>query len=485
MLEVKDFSITFQHYGKGLREGKLAAVRKFDLSIDQGEIVAIVGASGSGKSLLANAILGVLPDNAQVNGTIKYQGEVLTQQKQIELRGKEISLIPQSVNALDPLMRTGKQVRTIIKTGNQKERQQQIFHEVGLPEATGDLYPFQLSGGMTRRVLAATAMVSGANLIIADEPTPGLDPQALEETVNHIKQLAVDGKGVMFITHDIAVATDIAHKIAVFHEGETVEIAGVEAFSDQGEKLAHPYSRALWNALPQNAFSASSMIKSERTTRTAIRNDKTKAWEKHQSSVLHVDQISFAYPEAPLLLNKMNFSVHSGEVVGLFGYSGSGKSTVAQIMSGYLEPREGQVLLEDKPISEGGIHPVQLVWQHPEQTINPRWRMEKVLQEAGATDHQLMHLLGIKKEWLERFPSELSGGELQRFCLARAVANEQVQFVIADEITTMLDAITQAQIWHALMHLVRERNIGVLAISHDLVLLQQVCDRTLDFTDIR
>lgn len=484
LLEVKDFSLTFRHYGKGLREVELPSIRKLDLTIHPGEIVAVVGASGSGKSLLANAILGVLPDNAVVKGTINYRGEVLTKKRQIALRGKEISLIPQSVNALDPLMKTGKQVQAVMKTRDKKERQQRMFKNVGLPEDTGNRYPFELSGGMARRVLAATAMLSGASLIIADEPTPGLDPQALAETVSHLKQLAVDGKGIMFITHDIAVATEIADKIAVFYEGETIEIADVDAFSGEGEKLEHPYSRALWHALPQHSFRVPRMSSDDRVS---SENTKAKRELKQDkpTSVLHVNDLRFAYPNGPTLFKGMNFTVHPGEVVGLFGYSGSGKSTLAQIMSGYLAPLEGQVLLENKPIAKESIHPVQLIWQHPEKTINPRWRMGKVLEEAGAIDLDLIRLLGIKEEWFERFPSELSGGELQRFCLARAVANEQIQFVIADEITTMLDTITQAQIWEALTNLVRERKIGVLAISHDLALLQRVSDRVIDFTDIR
>lgn len=254
LLEVKDFSLTFRHYGKGLRETKMEVIRKLDLTIHQGEIVAVVGASGSGKSLLANAILGVLPENAIINGTLKYNGEPLSQKKQIELRGKEISLIPQSVNALDPLMKTGKQVQTVIKEKHKRTIQQAIFKKVGLPDKTADRYPFELSGGMARRVLAATAMVSGANLVIADEPTPGLDPEALQETLKHMKQLAADGKGMMFITHDIEVALQLADKIAVFYAGQTVETAHADDFSGKGEKLRHPYTKALWNALPQNDF---------------------------------------------------------------------------------------------------------------------------------------------------------------------------------------------------------------------------------------
>lgn len=254
LLEVENFSLTFRHFGKGLRETNVEVISKLDLTIKVGEIVAVVGASGSGKSLLANAILGVLPENAATRGILNYKGEALSRRRQIALRGNEISLIPQSVNALDPLMKTKKQVQAVIKGKNKKAIQRNIFQKVGLDEAVGDRYPFELSGGMARRVLVATAMVSGASLIIADEPTPGLDPDSLHETIKHMKQLADDGKGIMFITHDMETALKVADKVAVFYTGRTVEIAHATDFTGKGERLRHPYTKALWNALPQNEF---------------------------------------------------------------------------------------------------------------------------------------------------------------------------------------------------------------------------------------
>lgn len=254
LLEVKDLSLSFRQYHMGLRETHLQVISKLDISIHSNEIVAVVGASGSGKSLLASAILGLLPENAELHGTINFKGEPLTPERQNRLRGKEISLIPQSVNALDPLMKTGKQVQAVIKGKNKKAVQQDIFDKVGLPPKASNSYPFELSGGMARRVLAATSLGSPADLIIADEPTPGLDPFALKETVKYIKQLAVEGKGVIFITHDIETALKIADKVAVFYAGQTIEIANAKNFCDRGEKLRHPYTKALWNALPQNGF---------------------------------------------------------------------------------------------------------------------------------------------------------------------------------------------------------------------------------------
>jgi len=254
LLEVKGLSVSFRQLQHGLRERNTQVIQQFDLTIHEGEIVAVVGASGSGKSILADTILGILPSYAQVKGTMKYQGQVLTEKKQEVLRGNEIFLIPQSVNALDPLMKSGKQVRSMIRKNNKDAHLDRIFEKVGLSSYTKDLYPFELSGGMARRVLLSAAFVSEAKLIIADEPTPGLDIKVLNETTNMMKELANEGKGMMFITHDITTALDLADKIAVVHAGEMIEMAKAEDFTGKGEKLSHPYTKALWNALPQNDF---------------------------------------------------------------------------------------------------------------------------------------------------------------------------------------------------------------------------------------
>lgn len=480
LLEVKDFGVTFRQYEHGLREVELAVIHALNLSIYEGEIVAIVGASGSGKSLLADAILGILPEHAETKGTLNYRGKELTEARLGKLRGKEISLIPQSVNALDPLIKTGKQVQTTLQGKNKRARQETIFQKVGLSKETGEKYPFELSGGMQRRVLAATALGTNATLIIADEPTPGLDPESLAETVHQMKQLVTSDKGMMFITHDIAVALQIADKIVVFHEGKTVEIAEIEQFIGKGEKLQHPYTKALWNALPQNSFSATAL--SSRLLKADMTElEKPKG---QQTNRLEVRQLQYQYPNASVLFKDIDLTINSGEVVGLFGYSGSGKSTLAQIISGYKQPIEGKIGVNGTFIPREIVHPVQLIWQHPERVINPRWRMRRMLEEVGVIDLEMLHALGIKEAWLSRWPSELSGGELQRFCLARALTGN-VQFLIADEITTMLDAVTQAQIWQTILQIVRERQIGVLAISHDAHLLTCISDRIINFDDLK
>lgn len=253
ILEIHDLSVSFTMYDKALEQTELKVISDLHLSVRPGEIVAVAGSSGSGKSLLASAILGILPGNATVNGHIHYKGFDLTPDRQKQLRGSEIALIPQSVAYLDPLMKVGKQA-----DGHKKprltEKRRNIFKRFGLPEKTENLYPFQLSGGMARRVLVSTAVITDAELIIADEPTPGMSLDQALEALKMFREMVDDGKAIILITHDIDLAFEFADRVAVFYAGTTVEIADSADFRNGPDALRHPYSKALWNALPQNSF---------------------------------------------------------------------------------------------------------------------------------------------------------------------------------------------------------------------------------------
>ena len=253
LLEVSDLSVSFRMYDSGLEQKQLPVISSLSLKVLPGEILAVAGSSGSGKSLLASAILGILPGNATVSGSLRFDGEPLTPERQAKLRGTEIALVPQSVAFLDPLMKVGAQV-----DGHRKprptERRRKLFRRFGLPEQTERLYPFQLSGGMARRVLVSTALLTSARLIIADEPTPGMSLEQAEEALAMFRAMADEGKGVVLITHDIDLAFHIADRIAVFYAGTTVETAPAADFRQGPEALRHPYSKALWRALPQHEF---------------------------------------------------------------------------------------------------------------------------------------------------------------------------------------------------------------------------------------
>ncbi|CVK18309.1 Oligopeptide transport ATP-binding protein OppD [Sporomusa sphaeroides DSM 2875] len=251
LLEVEELSVAFRMYDAAFEQQELQVISDLSIQVRRGEILAIAGSSGSGKSLLAHAVLGLLPENAIVTGRMAYDGELLTLERQEQLRGSQIALVPQSVAYLDPLMRVGEQVRG---PHGKASAQRAAFERYGLGPAVDKLYPFQLSGGMARRVLVSTAVVADAQLIIADEPTPGLDLGIALETLKHFREFADQGKGVVLITHDIDLAFNIADRIAVFYAGTTVEVANASDFSGQGEALRHPYTKALFHALPQNGF---------------------------------------------------------------------------------------------------------------------------------------------------------------------------------------------------------------------------------------
>lgn len=251
VLDIRDLTVSFSMYEKGLRKKELEVVHNLSLSIKSGEILAVVGSSGSGKSILAHAVMGILPNNAKVTGEIHYQGSLSDGKSQKQLRGKEITLIPQSVDYLDPLMHIDKQVIGI--RGN-KEKQRSLFKRYCLAEKVERMYPFQLSGGMARRVLISTAVMENSQLIIADEPTPGLNKEMAVETRDCFRELADEGCAVLLITHDIDLALDAANRIAVFYAGTIVEIAPAEDFCKGKQALRHPYSRAFIDALPQNDF---------------------------------------------------------------------------------------------------------------------------------------------------------------------------------------------------------------------------------------
>lgn len=258
LLDVKNVSISFTQYVKGLNQIDLKVITDLTLNIKEGEIVAVLGSSGSGKSLLAHAILGILPHNANLNGEISYKGQLLDEKLKEKYRGNGISLIPQSVNFLDPLMKISKQVIGECKSESEflekKKKQEEIFEKYGLSKEVEDMYPFQLSGGMARRVLVSTALLSNPDLVIADEPTPGLDEKSVKETLRNLKTMAESGVGILLITHDIHAAIEVADRIGIFYAGFVIEITKTENFRGNGENLYHPYTKALFNALPKNGF---------------------------------------------------------------------------------------------------------------------------------------------------------------------------------------------------------------------------------------
>ena len=195
---------------------------------------------------------------------------------------------------------------------------------------------------------------------------------------------------------------------------------------------------------------------------------------------LEAKNLCFRYSEkSPWILNDISLTVSAGERVGIVGPSGCGKSTLAKILSGYERPNSGELFYNGKPLPDKGYCPVQMIYQHPELSVNSRWKMAKILNEAWNPDEKILQKMGIEKAWLTRWPSELSGGELQRFCIARALS-PQTNILVCDEITTMLDVITQAQVWNVLIDIAEERKMGMVVITHNIELANRVCTRIVE-----
>lgn len=249
VLRISHLSVSFTQYDRGFGRREITAVQDLQLGIREGEIVAVVGSSGSGKSLLAHAIMGILPYNASMSGELWFNGEPLTEKRVKQLRGREMVLVPQSVSYLDPLMKVGDQITRGSREPSALERCREVLSRYGLDSGIMEKFPFQLSGGMTRRVLISTAVMEKPRLVIADEPTPGLHMEAARRVMGHFRELAEEGAGVLLITHDLELALMTADRVVVLYAGQTIEEAAAADFLDE-DKLKHPYTKALCRSMP-------------------------------------------------------------------------------------------------------------------------------------------------------------------------------------------------------------------------------------------
>lgn len=255
LLQVQDLRVAFRRYQRGLRQADLTVVDGMSLHVSRGEVVALVGASGAGKSLLAYSVLGFLPTGAIEEGTVAWQGRALGPGERARLAGRNLVLLPQVLSALDPTATVRSQARRAARLVGRPARDgMAAVLATGLDADVLRLYPHQLSGGMARRVLRAIALIGEPDLVIADEPTPGLGRREADEVLDHLRSLADAGRGVLLITHDIALALRVTDRVVVVREGRSLDEAAVADFSGDGSRLQHPYTRALWRALPSQGF---------------------------------------------------------------------------------------------------------------------------------------------------------------------------------------------------------------------------------------
>jgi peptide/nickel transport system ATP-binding protein len=490
ILEVSDLSVRLPG---GL--DRAFAVEDISLSVRPREIVCVVGESGSGKSVTASVIMGLLPKNVLTvaNGRVRLEGEDLAAAgpgRMDALRGNRMAMIFQEpLTALNPVMRLGDQIAEVLwlhrpemSRAGVKARVIELMTDVALP-VPEDLYrrfPHQISGGQRQRVMIAMALAMEPALIIADEPTTALDVTTQAQILRLFRELLTKhDSGVLMITHDFDVVTDVADRVLVMKQGQLVETGSAAEILGAPK---HPYTRDLIAAVPQVRYldpvapGAAPVLAAEDLCLTYRQT----SWLGGRKETRAVDHVSFTL--AP------------GETLGIVGESGSGKSSLARAVLGFEKADSGRLIFEGRdllalsPRELGGVrHRIQMIFQDPYSSLNPRRRVGQSLcegpvrhgrsmAEARRRAAELLDLVGLQPSALDRFPHEFSGGQRQRICIARALALDPA-VVVADEAVSALDVTVQAQVLDLFAELRKELGFATLFITHDLRVASNVCNR--------
>jgi len=479
-------------------------IQNLSLQLHAGEILGLVGASGSGKSLTALSIAQLLPTSATIRGSIRLRGEALigkSAAQMQEVRGRDIGMIFQEpLTALNPLMRIGDQVaetlrlhRAISKIEAQSAASEAL-RQVGLPEeqVSRDRFPHELSGGQRQRVAIAMATVMTPPLLIADEPTTALDVINQAQVLSLLQELVrARNMGLILITHDLAVVAQRADRLAVMQRGEIVEQGKT---AEVIRRPAHPYTQALLKAARLNPKRG---VKPGGGLGEAA------------SPVLQACGIVHEYPRkrtslwhraAPLrALDGVSLSVHAGEIVGLVGESGSGKSSLLRVILALERSCEGQVRVLGEEFAGAGVvgsadlhrlrRALAAVFQDPYGSFDPRWTVERLIAEPfyllnsppSASEQRsrvarALEQVGLSPADARRLPREFSGGERQRIAIARALITEP-SVIAFDEAVSALDVLLRDQILGLLTELAERLKVACLFVSHDLQVIRAIADR--------
>ncbi len=494
MLKIEGLSVRFD-----TRMGPVDAVRGIDLSLGKGETLGIVGESGSGKSVTAFSILRILDRGGSiVSGALDYAGIDLRQASEADLndiRGREISMIFQNPRAaLNPIRKVGHQIEDVLRQHAQATRQNarakaiEALEEVQIKDASAryHAYPFELSGGMCQRVVIALALACRPRLLIADEPTTGLDVTTQKTVMDLIQTLARDrAMGVILITHDLGLAGQYCDRLVVMKDGVIVEDGRPEAL--QG--ATHAYTKRLVAATPHPGKALHDLVVGGAPVPVPTQGD----------TLLSVRDVSKIYPgkSGPVqALQGISLDLPKGGCLGLVGESGSGKSTLSSIIARLQDPSGGDVLFDgqslcDVPASRFAKDPrrkaIQMVFQDATDSLNPRQTAADAIAEPlrnlttirapSRQDrvHELAEQVGLPSPLLSRLPHQLSGGQKARVGIARALAVEP-KLLILDEPTAALDVSIQAIVLNLLAELRHRLNLTYLFVSHDLAVVQMLCD---------
>jgi peptide/nickel transport system ATP-binding protein len=469
------------------------AVENLSLQVLPKEIVCIVGESGSGKSITAFTTMGLLPQALNPSqGEIHFDGHdllKLSRRAHGNLRGRRMAMIFQEpMSALNPCYSVGDQIEemfqqhTDLGAAERKARTIKLLEEVHLPDPPRIYasYPHQLSGGQRQRIVIAMALALDPSLLIADEPTTALDLSTQQQILHLFKELREKhDAGIMFVTHDFDVVAEIADRVVVMQHGRIVEQGTAEEVLNRPQ---HPYTRLLIDAVPRRTRDVPAAIVSDEVLKVSGLN-----------KTYHVTGGMFRPARTVHACKDVNFTVHQGETLGIVGESGSGKSTLVKCLIRLEDPETGVVSVEGKDIalmSRHDLHPyrqhIQIVFQDPYGSLNPRRTIGDQLVEgpvnfgenrgkAMERARELMRIVRLDPEVLNRYPNQFSGGQRQRICIARALMVEP-KILIADEAVSALDVSVQKEVLKLLNEIRDRMGLTVLFITHDLRVAAQVCD---------
>jgi len=494
LLDVKNLSISFH-----TRHGETKAVDNVSFSVECGETLAIVGESGSGKSVTCYSLLDLLPKPPAVieSGSANFDGVDLyhcSNSQMQQFRGNDIAMIFQDpMTSLNPFLTVGEQlIEPLIYHSDSSQRVSRnaakqeaiaLLDEVGIinPKARFDSYPHEFSGGMRQRVMIAMALINKPRLLICDEPTTALDVTIQAQILKLIKTLQKNRDvAVIFISHDLAVVADIADKVLVMCNGKTEE---QNCTNEVFQNSSNRYTQALLSAIPTGAKT-------------------TKSLAQDGSPLLKVERVktyftdfSSSSEKVVKAVDDVSLSLQKGEILGLVGESGSGKSTLGRSILQLAPLTAGTVSFAGTDLS--ALQPsqlipwrrkLQMIFQDPYASLNPRMTVYQTLAEpllyhglankksVAKQVEQLMDDVGLARSSVLKYPHEFSGGQRQRIAIGRAIATEP-EFIIADEPVSALDVTIQAQILDLILDLVKQRDLTMLFISHDLSVVRKICDR--------
>jgi peptide/nickel transport system ATP-binding protein len=529
LLDIRNLTVQFS-----TRRGVVKAVQKVDLTIGKGETVGIVGESGSGKSVTSFAVMRILDRAGHIaEGSVLFTGIDICAAGEAEmrnLRGREMSMIFQNPRAaLNPIRKVGHQIEDVLRhhvqagSDDVTQRAIDILEQVRIarPRERYHAYPFELSGGMCQRVVIALALACRPQLLIADEPTTGLDVTTQKTVMDLIVELTRErGMSTILITHDLGLAATYCERVVVMEKGCVVESAASKTIFTAP---IHPYTRKLMRATPRPGVSLTDLLPEEMTcdvatlvaTPTRVRGDKS-----IKTPLLVVEKLVKEFPgknaanpfqrlfnrtprpepETFKAVDGISFTIDRGESVGLVGESGCGKSTTSTMIMRLIDKTEGAILFDGEdigeiPATQFARSPlrkrIQMVFQDPTDSLNPRFTAARAIADpilrlgnVSGRDavrgrcEQLARQVGLPLDLLDRFPHQLSGGQKARVGIARAIALDP-DLVILDEPTAALDVSVQAVVLNLLQELKESLQISYLFVSHDLNVVQLLCDRVI------